>query len=398
MKSKVQVFRIIILSLSLVFVTALAALHQVFGGGPSGFPAIDTVCPFGGIESLYKYMAAHEFILRTNMSNFVLLAGSIVLVIILGRFFCGWICMVGFLQEISARAGMKIFGKRFIIPRGIDRYLRFSKYVILFVVVYLTWKTGELVVRPYDPFAAWAHIPAGVEVFESFLGGVIILVLSLVLSMLVDRFFCKYLCPLGAFLGILHRIGLYKITRDESTCINCKICDNVCPSNIDISDSERVTSSECVNCLRCVSYCPTKKDTLKPVIFRKFIHAGKVAIAGLIIYFGIIGAANVAGLWRMNEGSAETTLQSGGEKDPSNIRGYMKMEEIARNFGISVTDLYGKLGISREEYPYHMTMKEAVKKSRGTSKALKEDEIRNAVRELVQSMRSGQTKDVIPSK
>lgn len=398
MKNRIQISRMIILSIFLVGVTALSTLHQVFGGGPTGFPAIDAICPFGGIEALYKFIISHEFLKRTNMSNFVLLGGSIALVIIVGRFFCGWICMLGFLQEIFGKIGRKLFGKRFVIPVKADRYFRFLKYIVFFAVVYLTWKIGDLIIRPYDPFAAWAHLPSGLEVFEDFLIGFIILAGSLLLSMFLDRFFCKYLCPLGGFLGILHRIGLYKIKRDESTCIDCKKCDDVCPVNIEVSTSERVASSECINCMQCVSYCPTKKDTLKPVIFRKFVRASKIAVIGLVIYFGIIVASSAAGIWRVNEGEVGETLRSGGNLDPSNIRGYMKMAEIAETFGISVADLYTKLGINREEYSYHLTMKEAVKKSKNTSKELKEENIRNAVKELLlkKSMRESKDDNAVP--
>jgi polyferredoxin len=383
MKSKLQVTRIIILSMFLIGITLLSSFHQVFGGGSAGFPSVDVLCPFGGLEALYKFLISHEFLKRTNISNFVLLGGSIALVIIVGRFFCGWICMLGFLQEIFGKIGRKLFGKRFIFPVKIDRYLRFLKYIVLCVVVFLTWKIGDMIIRPYDPFVAWAHIPSGFEVFEDFLAGFIFLAVSLILSMFVDRFFCKYLCPLGGFLGILHRVGLYKIKRDESTCINCKKCDDVCPVNLDISTSERVTSSECINCMQCISYCPTKKDTLKPVIFKKFVKAGIAAAIGMVIYFGIIGVSSAAGIWRVNEGEAGDTLRSGGNLDPANIRGYMKMAEIAENFNISVSDFYAKLGIIRNEYSYHLTMKEAVKKSKNTAKELKEEDIRNAVKDLL---------------
>jgi ferredoxin len=382
-KSKVQFSRIVVLSFFLVLITTLAALHQIIGGGPGGVPSVDALCPFGGLEAIYKFLVSGEFLKRTNLSNFVLLGGTIALVIIVGRFFCGWICMLGFLQELFGKLGQKIFKRKFSMPSGIDKYLRYFKYVVFVGVIFLTWKAGDLIIRPYDPYVAWAHIPSGFEVFEEFLIGFIILFASLFLSMFYDRFFCKYICPLGGFLGILNKIGLYKITRDESTCINCKKCDSVCPVNLNISTAERVTSSECINCLQCVTNCPTKKDTLKPTILKTFIRSGKIAVVGLAIYIGIIGTAYAAGYWKTTEGSSTEAVQSGGMLDPSNIRGYMKMAEIAETFNVSVSKLYEKLGITREQYSYHMTMKELVKKSKETSKTILEDDIRNAVRALL---------------
>jgi polyferredoxin len=384
-KNKVQFSRMIILSFFLILITTLAALHQIVGGGPAGVPPVDALCPFGGLEAIYKFLISGEFLQRTNLSNFVLLGGTIALVIVVGRFFCGWICMLGFLQELFGKLGHKIFKRKFNIPNAVDKYLRYLKYLVFAAVVILTWKAGDLIIRPYDPYVAWAHIPSGFEVFEDFLIGFIILAASLMLSMLYDRFFCKYICPLGGFLGILNRIGLYKITRDASTCIDCKECDSVCPVNLNISTSERVTSSECINCLQCVTNCPTKKDTLKPTIIKTFIRSGKIAIIGLAIYIGIIGAAYTAGYWRTTEGSASETAQSDGKLDPSNIRGYMKMAEIAETYNVSISALYEKLGITRELYSYHLTMKEVVKKSKETPKPVLENDIRNAVKELMGS-------------
>jgi polyferredoxin len=382
-KSGIQAIRISILAFFLVFVTVVAALHQIIGGGPGGFPPVDALCPFGGLEALYRFLVSGEFIQRTNLSNFILLGGTIALAIVVGRFFCGWICMLGFLQEIFGKLGLKVFKRKFTVPARIDAYLRYLKYAVLFVVVGLTWKAGDLIIRPYDPYTAWAHIPSGFEVFEDFLAGFIILAASLVLSMLYDRVFCKYLCPLGGMLGILNRIGLYKISRDESTCIRCRKCDAVCPVNIDVSTSERVTSSECINCLQCVTVCPTGKDTLKPFIRKTFVRSGKTALVGMIIYLGIIGTAWGLGVWKtMDDGPS---VSAAAERDPSHIRGYMKMAEIAETYGISVDALYGRLGITREQYSYHSTMKEVVKKSRETVKPVLEDDIRNAVRELIYS-------------
>jgi polyferredoxin len=382
-KNKVQFFRLTVLAFFLIFITTLAALHQIIGGGPGGAPSVDALCPFGGLEAIYKFLISGEFLQRTNLSNFVLLGGTIALVIVVGRFFCGWICMLGFLQELFGKLGQKIFKRKFVMPARIDAYLRYLKYIVFIAVIFLTWKAGDLIIRPYDPYVAWAHIPSGFEVFEEFLVGFIILAASLVFSMFYDRFFCKYICPLGGFLGILNKIGLYKITRDSSTCINCKKCDSVCPVNLNISTSERVTSSECINCLQCVTNCPTGKDTLKPVLLKTFIRSGKIALVGLVIYIGIIGAAYATGYWKTTEGSGSESVTSGGKLDPSNIRGYMKMAEIAETFNVSVSKLYEKLGITRDQYSYHMTMKELVKKSKETSKPVLEDDIRNAVRDLV---------------
>jgi polyferredoxin len=67
---------------------------------------------------------------------------------------------------------------------------------------------GQLAIRPYDPWAAWNHL-IGPDLFAEFLAGFIVLAASLVGSLLFDRFFCKYLCPMGAFLAVIRRIGWF---------------------------------------------------------------------------------------------------------------------------------------------------------------------------------------------
>ena len=197
--------------------------------------------------------------------------------------------MFGWIQELPARLGQWLFKKRFTVPSAIDKPLRYLKYVALFVALYFTWKMADLVISPYDPFAAYAHIPAGfTSLFDEYLIGAIILFGTIILSFFYDRVFCKYLCPMGAFLGIIYKVTNYKIKRDEETCIHCNRCTKACPVNIDVANLESVTDAECINCLECVTVCPTKKETLKPFVLRKYMKPLIVGIAGVIIYVGII--------------------------------------------------------------------------------------------------------------
>lgn len=127
--------------------------------------------------------------------------------IVLSRFFCGWFCAFGALQAVFGWLGKKIFRRHFTVPPRLDRYLRWIKYPVLVLIIYFTWKTGELVIRPYDPFAAFGHLSAGLgAVWAEFAVGLVLLIATLFFSMLYERAFCKYLCPLGAFNAILSRV------------------------------------------------------------------------------------------------------------------------------------------------------------------------------------------------
>ncbi len=288
--SPVQLARRITLGLLLLGMTVLTILHQRM----QGIPSIDALCPFGGLETLYKYLAGGTFIRKIEPGNIVLLGGIVALGVVLSRFFCGWFCAFGALQGIFGWLGKKLFRRTFTVPVGLDKVLRWVKYPVLLGILWLTWRTGELIIRPYDPVAAFGHLSAGLgAVWAEFSIGFVILVLSLGLSMLYERAFCKYVCPLGAFNAILGRIPLFRIKRDAPTCISCSKCDKACPMNIDVMKPITVGSPECISCMECVTACPTKKDTLYLTIAGKKIKLWTIVILGFVIFVGaaIIGQA-----------------------------------------------------------------------------------------------------------
>jgi polyferredoxin len=117
-------------------------------------PSIDSLDPFGGVETLFKYRAGGDFIKKIIPANIVLLAAIIVLGVVLSRFFCGWICAFGALQGVFGWLGRKIFKRRFIVPVKLDRVLRWAKYPVRVGIIYFTWTTGTLIIRPYGvPYA-----------------------------------------------------------------------------------------------------------------------------------------------------------------------------------------------------------------------------------------------------
>jgi len=377
--SPTQAARYLSLTIFLIVVSILAYRHQTIGGGPGGAASVHMICPFGGLEALYNYAAGGEYIKKTNSSNFILFFGAIVLSLLFGRIFCGWICMLGWLQELPARLGKLIFKKRFIIPSSIDRPLRYLKYIVLIIIIFFTWKTGTLVFSPYDPFAAYAHIPAGMEsLFEEILVGTIVLFGSIILSFFFDRVFCKYLCPMGAFLALFNKINVFNIKRDKETCIHCNKCTKACPVNINVAVLDSAANSECINCMECVTVCPTRKDTLKPYVFGKFIKSLVIGISGVAIYVGIIAVSDLTGVWKTTEKSFAEVVTKQGELDPHSIRGFMTLEEIAKTFSIDIKILYKELGLSMEKIPTSTRMKEL----KNLDSRINENSVREAVAKI----------------
>jgi polyferredoxin len=137
-----------------------------------------------------------------------------------------------------------------------DKWLRYLKYVVLVVIlVFSTWTI-------YPPLHDLCPARA---IFSfhwntSLLG--IVLVVFIVSSMLVKRFSCKYICPLGAFLAIFNKVAPIHLKADMTQCTNCGRCDSDCPMDISpIPENLNNRSVECIQCLDCIDTC-AQKDTL----------------------------------------------------------------------------------------------------------------------------------------
>jgi polyferredoxin len=170
----------------LVLATAAGILHQF---APVTKPVgVDALCPFGGIEAAFTLALTGSLLAKIAWSSFILLAATIVVALVFRRVFCGKICAFGALQELFGRLGKAVFRKSFTVPAAIDKPARYLKYLTLAGIVILSAVTGQLIIRPYDPWAAWNHL-LSVELISGFLVGLIVLVVSLVGSLLYDRFF-----------------------------------------------------------------------------------------------------------------------------------------------------------------------------------------------------------------
>jgi ferredoxin len=118
------------------------------------------------------------------------------------------------------------------------------------------------------------------------------------LSLLFKNFWCRYLCPYGALVGLLSYLSPMKITRNEEACIHCRRCSKHCPSQIDVEARTRVRSPECTGCLTCVSRCPAKGALDMQVPRMKPAAPALFIVLALAIFFGAIGAAKLTGSWQ----------------------------------------------------------------------------------------------------
>jgi polyferredoxin len=220
--------------------------------------SLHAICPFGGVVSIYEFFTSGTFVQKIHESSFILMIIGIILAIGFGPVFCGWVCPLGSFQEWLSKIGKRIFKKRYnnFIPAKIDKYLRFTRYIILALVVFNTATTAKLMFQDIDPYYALFNFWTNEVAITAYL----ILGATILLSLVIERPWCKYACPYGAFLGIFNLFRIFKIKRNKSTCIDCKACDRACPMNIKVSEKKSVLDHQCISCMKCTSdaACPVK--------------------------------------------------------------------------------------------------------------------------------------------
>jgi ferredoxin-type protein NapH len=184
----------------------------------------------------------------------------VILTLIFGRFFCGWICPATFIYELNTnfsawlrRAGLKTGNRRF------DQRL---KYLVLAAGLLLSAISGSVLVATVYPPAI-----VGREIYYSialggFGAGSIFFVGTLMFDLLVARRgFCRYLCPGGALYSILGRFRIFRIQRIVENCNDCAKCNAICEFGLDpLRDG---FGQECNNCAACIAICPTDALTFK---------------------------------------------------------------------------------------------------------------------------------------
>ena len=337
------------LGLGLAIITGIGIAHQQ-GVSVVG---VDALCPFGGIETLWTLIASVTLIQRVAASSVVLLAVVLVTAFVFRRAFCGYICPLGAVQEFAGKLGNLIFrGKRPEMPAWLDRPARFLKYGVLVFFAVWSWQAASLVLRPYDPWVAWMHLTSS-ELLAEFAVGLAVLVVSVIGSVVYDRFFRKYLCPMGGFLGAISRASIFKVRRAADTCTNCKACDKACPVNVKVSEVAVVNDAECINCNECVNVCPVK-DTLTvsagsaPAARRLSPNAMLGVMLGLVALG--VGLPTLTGNFAWTTATLESTVEkAGGTVNVEEIKGSMTFADISKATGISAADIQARFNVKPDE-------------------------------------------------
>lgn len=208
------------------------------------------------VSCIYKGNISWESV---EYSVWMLLA-TVPATVLVGRFFCGFFCSFGAVQDLlwlgSHRLRALFPGKRNL--KKADRIFRFAKYAVLFYFIIFIW-SGVTAVKTAGPwqvfgqYVSFGHWP-GLKLLLS-VGGVLLL-LIFIGSLFVQRFFCRYFCPMGAIYSLISQTSFLKIDKPRKECGKCHLCTSKCTMGMDLTKKDRIAGGECISCQKCVSWCP----------------------------------------------------------------------------------------------------------------------------------------------
>ncbi len=222
-------------------------------------PGAIGACPLGSLQNALTH-ADHKW--TAYVYGIIALFG-----ISLGRMICGFFCPVGLCQELLYKVPTPKIKKS-----GLTRILSYFKHVILVVMVVILpiMYIGGTPVPSFCKYicptgifeGAFGLVPNNPDYYGSlqviFTWKFALLIVFIVLSMVLFRFFCRFICPLGALYGFFCKVALLGVKVEKKKCTDCGLCIAVCKM-----DTKRVGDHECIHCGECISVCPTKAISWK---------------------------------------------------------------------------------------------------------------------------------------
>ena len=238
-------------------------------------------CPIGSLQAV---IGSWNFKFAFYVAGFLVLVGALV-----GRFVCGWLCPFGLIQDLLHKIP---FPKKIKTFRG-DKLLRKLKYILLLIFVILLPMFLVDVIGQGAPYFCKLLCPVGAleggiplvllnKSMHTALGWLyawknVLLVVTIILSIMIYRPFCKYICPLGAVYSVFNPISVFKYRVDESKCTHCGACARTCKMQVD--PVQNANHPECIRCGLCKKVCPT--GAISSGCFQKGVHQGQPGCSGL---------------------------------------------------------------------------------------------------------------------
>jgi len=265
---------------------------------PTRPPAVEGWLPIASLMNLKVWFATGA-LPRLHPAGMFLLLSFLAMSWVFRKSFCSWLCPVGTVSEYLWRLGRRAFARNFRLPRKVDVPLRSLKYILLALFFYAV---GSMSVPAIHAFLEGPYgVIDDVKMLNFFrylgLTGGLVLVVLAVASVFVQNFWCRYLCPYGALMGLVSMLSPLRIRRVEALCIDCAKCAKACPSALPVDRRVTIKSAECLGCMECVTSCPAAGALLMSAPRRGRVPAWAIAAGTALLFLGITGYARWSGHW-----------------------------------------------------------------------------------------------------
>lgn len=211
-------------------------------------------CPIGLLQNFVMTGQVPTYVLGTMGAVFVFV----------GSAFCGWVCPFGFFQDIIDFI-KSIFKKKNKKQKKVPLRSKskdislITRFIVLIATLVLAIRFVDTIFCKLCPIgtieATFPYQLTNGFSYNIWLGArVVILIVLVIMFFIVSRFWCRYLCPIGALSGPSNKISLLKLFHSGENCGNCNICKDVCPLDIEVTKDPN--STRCTRCADCVDKCP----------------------------------------------------------------------------------------------------------------------------------------------
>lgn len=206
----------------------------------------------------------------------------IVFSLFVGRFYCGYLCREGLAQFIPDFLSRKVIKWKFPMHMQgrLDTSAKRIKYLLLVFILIWSIIQGSLLLAFDDPNGQLELLNKSLEWTTP-----VILIGAIFSSFFISRSYCRYMCPIGAFQGLIHKVGFWKLSVDQDKYGHCKKCCNQCPASLQIDTSDEVKSPECYSCLRCVSICP--RNAINVSVVNKTVNPYAYVITSVLFFVSL---------------------------------------------------------------------------------------------------------------
>ncbi len=222
-------------------------------------PAVEAFLPISALVGLYHLILTGTWDPVHPAGLFIFIA-IVCSALLFRKAFCGWICPVGtissLLQSIGQRLNVAlIFSRWLALPLSSIKYLLLGFFIYFIFFNMSPYQVESFLTSPYNIVADIKMLNFFIHPTTTTLAAIVCLA---VLSVFIGNFWCKYLCPYGALLGLLGCASPFQVKRREKACLDCKKCEKACPMSIEITRKTVIRNPDCIGCLKCLNECNVK--------------------------------------------------------------------------------------------------------------------------------------------